>query len=66
MGSSSLIAKVLWKSEPEGMAEEVSGVRSSIVSCPSPSYSLLALVCRVEVFWVCMCWRAWVGPARFP
>lgn len=27
---STLIVKVLWKSEPEVMAEEVSGVRSSI------------------------------------
>lgn len=36
--SSSLIVKVLWKSEPEVMAEEASGVRSLDVGCPSPSY----------------------------
>lgn len=36
--SSSLIVKVLWKSEPEVMAEEVSGVRSWDAGCPSPSY----------------------------
>lgn len=36
--SSPLIVKVLWKSEPEVMAEEVSGVRSLDAGCPSPSY----------------------------
>lgn len=36
--SSSLIVKVLWKSEPKVMAKEVSGVRSLDVGCPSPSY----------------------------
>ena len=36
--SSSLIVKVLWKLEPEVMAEEVSGVRSLDAGCASPSY----------------------------
>ena len=34
--SSSLIVKVLQKSEPEVMAEEVYGVRSLDAGCPSP------------------------------
>lgn len=45
---STLIVKVLWKSEPEVMAEGVSGVRSSIrCELSFPRQSLLALVCRV-------------------
>lgn len=48
--SSSLIMKVLWKSEPEVMAEEASGVRSLDVGCPSPVISFLALVQGVVMF----------------
>lgn len=36
--SSSLIVKVLWKSQPEVMVEKVSGVRSLDAGCHSPSY----------------------------
>lgn len=42
--SSSLIVKILWRFEPEVMAEEVSGVRSLDAGCPSPSYLFLGFV----------------------
>lgn len=64
--SSSLRVKVLWKSEPEVMAEEVSGVGSLDAGCPSPSYFLLALIQGGVMFLVVRMLKDVVGLAWVP
>lgn len=64
----SLIVKVLWKSEPVEMAEDVSGVRSLDASCPhSSSFSSGSGTKSVGMFLECANARGcgWVSPA-FP